>query len=1162
MKIALSAIGGVLVLLIAAVLVVPSLIDWNAYRAEIAARGTEALGREIFIGGDISLALLPAPNLVVRDVRVANLRGATDPDMVRLKSLEARVALVPLLSGQIKVETFKLVDPVIALEILPDGRRNWDLSVDDPKPAKPVAGRPGASSGSSSPVEVSLDNVIIQNGRLFYRDALSMTDERIDYINLRLSAGSLDGPFQVDGRLTAHGFPVTVDVTVGDIRGATPVPVGITAGLESTNAKFQLIGTLVGLGERPRLRGRFVFDAPDPAGLARALGGTLPPMLAQAMSAQAEVNATATDVELTNFNAAFGETKATGTVTATLAPKVAIQSRLKIAHLNLDRVAAKPTSATVAQAPAAKDAPAAGRASAAIAPPPVPARPKSTEPMAIPTTFTAGLKAEVDSITYRGGSIRQATLDAEISNGEIVIKKLQAQFPGSSDAAVFGFVSLDKGAPRFEGNVEANANELRRIFEWLGVAVPPVAGDRLRRLTMKADVRATPAEVQISGLDLQIDSSWLKGGVTVALRERLAFGSDLTLDRLNLDAYMTSAPAPSATAAKPAAAAAAAAKPAPGPAAGLGALSSFDANVKMKIDALEYQGVPIRNIALDGTLFDGALDLRSFSVGDAAGAKVQASGKISGLAGAPELAGFQIDASAADVGRVASLFKVELPLSPAKIGAVQLKGRFDGPMLGPKIALDLTAAGGSAEIEATPSVLALLGQPMTVTVRKLSHPDLRALLARLDIDYRPAGALGGIDLAAQIAVQPTSIAVTNLKGKIGATTLEGTATVGLGGPKPKIVADLKAGHLVLDPFLPAKRTADLDSGRFGVPARRSIVPVADARAAPGRWATDPIDVSALSTVDADIKLQATGVTYDKTWLRDVHLAAVVADGVLRAENFQGTLFGAAVSGSGNVRAGAADAKVSIKNVSVREAVAMAAGKDGASGVIDLDLDLKTTGTSMAQMVAGLGGDARLAARGLNAESGSSGSMLAPIVGVVGNLNQVMGALGGRPEGGGLADVTASFRIERGIARTQDFRLTSVVANGQAQGMVDLPNWTIDATGELRYAQNVLTQLLSRKVNTQETIPLTIKGTLDSPEIKIGTGNGTSAIPGAESVLDKLIPDNGVGRVLRGVLGGPSSSQPQQQQPPSSSTTQQGQPQTQPQQQRPSAQDLIDIFRRR
>ena len=64
MKKLFLGVGVVFVALIGAVLIVPSFIDWNDYKPEIAAQAKKATGRSLSIEGDIRIAILPAPALV------------------------------------------------------------------------------------------------------------------------------------------------------------------------------------------------------------------------------------------------------------------------------------------------------------------------------------------------------------------------------------------------------------------------------------------------------------------------------------------------------------------------------------------------------------------------------------------------------------------------------------------------------------------------------------------------------------------------------------------------------------------------------------------------------------------------------------------------------------------------------------------------------------------------------------------------------------------------------------------------------------------------------------------------------------------------------------------------------------------------------------------
>ena len=112
----------VLVLLIGAVVAVPLLFDLNDYKNQISARVKQATGRELMIGGDIRLKILPTPRFSVSDLTFANLDGATSAKMATIKSLDVQIALLPLLGGQLQFQHIVVGEPVIELVRLADGR--------------------------------------------------------------------------------------------------------------------------------------------------------------------------------------------------------------------------------------------------------------------------------------------------------------------------------------------------------------------------------------------------------------------------------------------------------------------------------------------------------------------------------------------------------------------------------------------------------------------------------------------------------------------------------------------------------------------------------------------------------------------------------------------------------------------------------------------------------------------------------------------------------------------------------------------------------------------------------------------------------------------------------------------------------------------------------
>src|SRR3954447_11376209 len=128
MKKWLIGIAGFVVLVIAVLLVVPFLLPTDTYKGQIVERVKSATGRDLALNGPISLSILPTFGLTVSDVTFGNAPGASAKNMATFGKLQLQVQPIALLSGRLVVDSFVLVDPVIALEIDKQGRPNWQFA--------------------------------------------------------------------------------------------------------------------------------------------------------------------------------------------------------------------------------------------------------------------------------------------------------------------------------------------------------------------------------------------------------------------------------------------------------------------------------------------------------------------------------------------------------------------------------------------------------------------------------------------------------------------------------------------------------------------------------------------------------------------------------------------------------------------------------------------------------------------------------------------------------------------------------------------------------------------------------------------------------------------------------------------------------------------------
>lgn len=223
MKKTLIVIGTLLALLIVVAIAVPFFIPVETYKRQVEQRVEDATGRKLTIAGSVKFSLIPSVAIVAKDVRFANAAGFAAPEMATLAGLELKLKVLPLLSGEIAIDSFVIDKPVINLEVDKQGRPNWQFATATQKPAVPSAGaKPAAgnASGGSGLKDLKLDNVRLNDGRVSFRDGQSNGTFAAEAINLRLSLPDLDSPFRADGGATWNGKPIKLRIDLAKPRAA------------------------------------------------------------------------------------------------------------------------------------------------------------------------------------------------------------------------------------------------------------------------------------------------------------------------------------------------------------------------------------------------------------------------------------------------------------------------------------------------------------------------------------------------------------------------------------------------------------------------------------------------------------------------------------------------------------------------------------------------------------------------------------------------------------------------------------------------------------------------------------------------------------------------------------------------------------------------------
>jgi len=283
-KIMLAA-GLAVVALIAAIYAFAALYDFNKLKPEIAKAVEDATGRQLTIAGNVEFKLGLRPTLVVEDVSLKNAAWSSTPNMIRVKRLQARIDVLPLLSGKFDFARLVLSEPDVIVEFNAKGTSNFSFETSG-----------GKNESAPSPPPLIFSKVLIEKGRFIYRDAQTDLNFsiRIDHLTAEIPGfdksmqidfkGAFeDTPFTLDGSAgpiwawveKGHALPANLTLAAGgaaaEIKGEIREPSefkGLALSITAEGPSIAAVGKLAGVADMPKL-GAFKLAAKvaDPQGI-------------------------------------------------------------------------------------------------------------------------------------------------------------------------------------------------------------------------------------------------------------------------------------------------------------------------------------------------------------------------------------------------------------------------------------------------------------------------------------------------------------------------------------------------------------------------------------------------------------------------------------------------------------------------------------------------------------------------------------------------------------------------------------------------------------------------------------------------------------------------------------------------------------------------------
>lgn len=409
--------------------------------------------------------------------------------------------------------------------------------------------------------------------------------------------------------------------------------------------------------------------------------------------------------------------------------------------------------------------------------------------------------------------------------------------------------------------------------------------------------------------------------------------------------------------------------------------------------------------------------------------------------------------------------------------------------------------------------------PVAVGPVRLSVPSVPDLMAWLPVDAGAEVPVQSLQVAGSLDMQGRRISVPDLQSVIDGTPIEGSVMIEQGAV-PSLAASLSTGVLNVDRYL-GSGDAGASPGTDG-----GASPGTDAAGTPetgggapgGGWSTEPIDLSALRTVNAAIDLNTGGLIANGIEIGPTAVQADLSNGRLTLSIPSMPMFGgavglaAALDGSGPEMV--LDAQAQARGIAAAPMLEAFADNRRIAGTTELDLAITTRGRSQADLMAALNGTLSAAFR----DGALRGINIAAL------LRDPLGYTTGAEETRetDFSELSAGFTIENGRARTDNLAMLAPLFRIDGAGIIDLPARQLD----LRLNPTAVGSLEGQGGQFQQAgirVPVLVTGSFDNPRIRPDlTGVALDIIEDptrAADVVQQIREGADPATLLQGLLGG-------------------------------------------
>ncbi|MFV0431682.1 MAG: AsmA family protein [Alphaproteobacteria bacterium] len=1091
-----STLGLFIVIVVVAALILPSFI-LKQYEDKIVAMIKEQTGRDIQLG-EMSLRLLPSPQLRVENAVIPSVEGAAEPEFAKMDSLRVNVAILPIITKTVKIKNIELINPNVVAEILPDGSNNWTFT--PKKQASETQDTTKETQKKSSNFKVVVSDIKLKGGEVIYINRKPDARQLLSATNVNLSAGmdSLTGPFRANGDLNWNSQKFDIALKTGKLEGQKPSRFDVTLGVGKDN-HFKFDGQAA-IKPKILVSGNIDVQSANPAALVQELGLNISGLPSAPVALKGSIQSDDTSGKTENMKLSLGSSSLEASADWKLGDTYDINAMLRGKTINVDQILTSLAKRSTTKQEAEPKPQTVAKSDDTT----------TVKTIEIPSNINLNLDAQIQRIIYNQQDVSNMTLQAQMKDGLLSVSNASAVLPGSSP--IGASFTMDAADANIKGSFNFTSERLKDLVAWVGGDVSKISDDRFKKLNIRSDIAGNLEKISLSNIQGQIDESQIAGGVVVALKP-LKAALDLQVNQVQLDPWIAAFSQPKTKKVSmnnPVVSKAYAAQTSK-------ALIPLDLDLKLAIDSLVYQGMNISGVGTDMTIINDNLSIKNAHIYNLAGAQIGATGAIHDLGGTQTAKDLKISLKASSLEGLFKLANIKnIPAN--KIGATTGNVTANGSLKNNvTLSAALQALGGSYGAKGTIN-------PKNVSLGALDfvlqHKNLNQVTAVFAPTTKLPAGVQSVNLKGHVELGKKKYALSKLSGSIGSSTIKsGSLTADLSASKPYISANLATGTLNVDA---------LQGGESKVKAKTAQASQRKAGTPP--WSDDVIDFSALNSINADVALAADKIIFSGKNLSNVQLKASLKDGLLNISNLAANAYDGKLQFSGKVdnrSGGAIGGNVSVQNLSLSSLAKDMAGVKLPIGRLQLTTNLNMSGNTSRKLVSSLAGDGSFKVSGLGGQS--SGSQLDSFLSII----QTMGSA----SGSGALGVEGQMKANAGILNLSSLNLSGLIG-GHASGNINLPQWTLDIAGAFTLLDTGVSKLVLAALNKENLSgehEFRVNGSIDSPNMELPSdlqkalnlykgasdGDVKSLLSGgvSDALLDKLGVSSKDSSLVEGLISG-------------------------------------------